>query len=327
MLAAHYDWKFTGTHWEMGIINSIVPFYSYFRNAIKQFGRSVAEPFTLTTPELAKRSLAGRLKFQRSRQQILIAKAMPDWYFWDDPEEVIDQEERRAMGAKNIFAWWAGAQPVGGVSELSPELQEAYKRRYGREVTHEMLMYPLVTALDMFYLSGLTTQLAYGQMLALMGDKTALEDGAVGRVIDEYTDLFGPVSGAVLKAGTDHVFSGDYVPINETQHAFLQNIPLSHTYLRWDEGDRPRAASWVKHMLESVPILSTEILPIWRAVDNTAWEVSRKEGARRMIQNLTRLAKPVAYNPKQQLQYEQGRRIQKLRDRERDLKRRAYEEP
>jgi hypothetical protein len=327
MLAAHYDWKFTGTHWEMGIINTIVPFYAYYRNAIKQFSNAVTEPFTLTTPELVKRSLTGRLKFQRTRQQVLIAKAMPDWYFWDDPEEIIDQRERQAMGAKNTFAWWAGAQPVAGVKELPADIQAAYKESTGRDVTHEMLMYPLITALDTFFLSGLVTQLAYGQMLAMMGEETALEDGAVGRVIDEFTDLFGPFSGAILKAGVDHTLSGDYAPINETQYAFLKNIPLSHTYIRWDEGDRPRAASWAKHMLEGMPILSTEVLPIWRAVNNPAWDVSRKEGARRMIHNLTRVAKPIPYNPGQQSDYEDKRRVQKARERERDLKRRAHEEP
>jgi hypothetical protein len=322
MLDAHFDWRFAGTRWEMTLFNTLIPFYTYFRNAERQYLRALMEPMTLSGAEVMQKALRGRLKIQRTRQQVVTAKTLPDWYWWDDPDEMLNEQEQRAHAAKNIFPWWIGGTPLLGTREMSPELITAWETRTGKIYSHEALTLPFISALDMVYLNGLATHLMMGSALAMAGEPAALEEGAWERAVDEYTDLMGPILSQVAQSGIKG-FSKDFVPVNEAQFAALQQFGFGPEWVQWNENDRPRAHPSLRILLESLPIVSTEVLPMFRDINNPAWDISRKEGAKHMVARLFRIAKPVPYSPEDQLEGQLRHKAHLAGDRKRNLREQA----
>ena len=303
MLDAHYDWKFAGTQFELAYINALIPFYSYFRNAEKQFLNTLLEPFTLSSAEVTKRALTGRLKIQRTRQQVVTSKVFPDWWWWENQDDLRDDEAQAAYGAKNVFPWWVGAQPV--VTRAIPEWKaNLYKESTGMEMTHEVNTYPQQTALDMVYWNGMLAQVVAGWALSQTGDTAGLPLGGVDRIIDEFTDLSGPILSGLISAGAGIASDDRLVGINSSQYAALRRLGLDEDSpglaVIWNEGDRPRATPVAKLLLEAIPVLSTEILPVYRDIANPMWQAGRKEGAIHMTQRLMSVHKPVPYSPERQ---------------------------
>lgn len=155
---ALYDWSTGVPEWEMQSISRVAAFWTYRRSMLKQLGGSLTEGFTTPAVEYWPKALTGSTKVARMRQMAQLTAAIPEAIYWEDPDELIDDDEQMHRYALHSSPWWLKAQAIVANRQVDPARELWYSEVAGRKVTYESLMLPALTTLDQLYLLNMFIQ-------------------------------------------------------------------------------------------------------------------------------------------------------------------------
>jgi len=306
LFEAAYDWKHGATALELKTLAKISAFYMFWRNAFNQMGTTLLEPLTMPAHQYALNAMVGRTKLARASGQGQILMATPEWYYWDDDEQILTDAQQLEYWQKRQTPWWLGARPWLGSNKLTEDEIAFYRKKRGTEMTHETLVLPMFTALDTLYVVTLMTQVA---MAKTMGN-VELSDNTFEDINDEILGKLGPVfeffgEAMVNKAaGREDYISEKGVPLRGGEEDMLRMLGLLDTVTMpgtVEEGGRRyldiETAELTALLFRSTFIVGTEI-PMWlSAYNNPKWEQSAQAGAWRTMQNFSGFGKAHAHNP------------------------------
>jgi len=271
-MEAAYDWKRAATQKELRVIARISGFYMFWRNAYNQLGTSWLEALTMPTEQYLKRALTGRTKIARTRQQGLMAMALPEWYFWQDGDEIVDDAEQLRLFQERCAPWWRGARPYLPGGEMSDYETSTRKERYGTHDSRASLILPMLTSLDTLTFPAMGVEAV---TTAVLGD-VELDAGALGEnlVEDLVVDKLAPVFSEFVEIFLDWVYDRSkaqrrdsvYVRDNEIELLKLVGLggeqALDVVAIPDEHGRRymdGRLYEGMLAVLRQVPIIGTEI--------------------------------------------------------------------
>lgn len=309
MVEVAYDWAHGATEFEMQTIAKVSAFYMFWRNAYGQMGSAILESLTMPLEEYAKRALTGRTKLARMRQQGVLMMALPEWYWWDDRNEILEDAAMLEAWRKRQTPWWLVARPFLTNTKLSPEVQKWYLENRGIHVTHESSVLPMLTGLDTLYLFSLMAQTS----MAAVTSNVELSPEMHEEMVEELTDKLAPVFKEFVQYGLDGMAGRDVgvrskgVPLRGGEEAMLEALGL----LDWVSTPSPEGrryhdwemAELTALLFRTTFIVGTEIPQWWQATYNPKWEQSAKAGAMEMLRGLSGLGKPYAYDADQSHNY------------------------
>ncbi|MEE9400592.1 MAG: hypothetical protein V3V32_01085 [Dehalococcoidia bacterium] len=310
---AAYDWKHGATAFEMRTLAKVSAFYMFWRGAYTQMGLALLEPMTMPAHKYAARAMVGRTKLARARGMGRVGMALPEWYWWDDKDEILDDAEQLHAWSKRNVNWWMGSRLWFDNMKVS-EAEQAYnERQYGRKVTYQTLVLPMLTSMDTLSIVALMAQ---GTMAAST-DNIALSEDAAEVMFEEVMAKLGPLfeffgEAMVNKAaGRAEYISPKGVPLRKGEEDILRSLGM----LDWatspgpaEEGGRRyvdnEMAEMVTMLIRATAVVGTE-LPIWaEAYNNPRWEQGAMAGSARMLQNLSGFGKAHTHNPAESESFE-----------------------
>jgi len=320
-----FDWKHGATAFELRTIAKISAFYMFWRNAFNQMGSALLEPLVADTGNYAARALIGQTKLARARTQGQIAMATPEWYWWDDKDEILSDEEQLEAWRKRQTPWWLSARPFLTNVKVPEDARNWYRQNQGRNVQYETHILPMLTALDTLYLTSLMAQTG---MAAVTSD-VELSPEWWDDIEEELLNKLAPVFQEFVEGGLANLFG------RETRHKGSKGVPLragEEEMLRWiglldfatvpgpqhEAGRRyvnGEMAQMISLLFRTTFVVGTEI-PQWiTALNNPHWERGAGAGARRALQSYFGIGRAYAFDPDSQTTY----RVKRLEHLHKDI--------
>lgn len=307
-LRALYDWKHGIAQWETQIAMRHVPFWRFWRLAIKQFRDAALEPFVKPSGEMIKKALTGQSQIARIRQQA---------YLFSNWGEVQDAGQRRDLElsqfeeanqlAAGLYPAWAESRVKTSAMPIDPQTRQFFQDEYGIDYTHQMNTWPTITALDQFMMMrGLTTGLA------------AIAHTVTGGPFDEYlaedwmAQFWEPMIGSTyplfenMMRGALDTFGApmEYRRRSSQRvlspHEFetMRALPWARGFMQKDpETGRWTVSTLVHHaLIRGMPFFGTQV-PDWvRAYKNPAIERDLKEWTGMFVRRISRVGAPTYYS-------------------------------
>lgn len=307
---ALYDWSHGIAEWEARTISRIVPFWRFWRLSLKQTEYSFMEPFVRPSAEYAKKALAGNTKLARLRQQLLIWPSLPDFVYQDNPHAGMTTNEKVDTLAKQLYPSWADTRPKVGVVPFDPARRENYQRSTGRDMTHEMIILPQVTATDsMDMLAALWTGvgLTLNKFSGAIGLPT-MEFDKPGDVAARFWEpiLGGTAPGfeAVARAtlstwnvDLDYQIKGSDRYLSPEEEKAWKLLPGLRGQLTFDpEKGRYKAPQKIHALYRILPIAPTQVQGWVGAFTSPEWDQGMKEGFIAATQRLTGIGRHIPFN-------------------------------
>ena len=148
VLNALYDWKHGLAEWEVNAITRMVPFYRFWRLAMKQIGDALIEPLVKPSWDHIGAAMTGNSKLARLRQQAVILPNLPDFLYATDPEGAMTAGEQIEEIGRYMHPRWMETRAKLGSWPIDPKRREFYAKMYGLDYTHETAVLPTFTGMD-----------------------------------------------------------------------------------------------------------------------------------------------------------------------------------
>lgn len=150
-LAALFDWKHGIADWELRGPAKLIPFYRFWRLALKQMTTAFTDPLLRPSGEQAIMAAFGQSKLGRVRAQAQATDMVGQMGTWLDPElqaPYADTQEQYNAIAKFVRPTWARERGLWYTTELKEQYVRSLQAERGRVHTHAMMNLPPLTALD-----------------------------------------------------------------------------------------------------------------------------------------------------------------------------------
>lgn len=164
VLDALYDWKHGLALREINSVTRMMPFYRFWRLAMRQISDALIEPMVSPMWANVERAARGNTKIARLRQQAVILPNIPE-FLWDGGElekESLNRAAELEELGKLIHPRWMETRAKLGYWPIDAKSQDHFARQTGKQYTHMVALLPTFTSLD-------TLGMAYGMMAALAG--------------------------------------------------------------------------------------------------------------------------------------------------------------
>jgi hypothetical protein len=288
------------------MIAPVSAFHMFWRGAYNQLGHSLMEPITLPFGESLVRGLTGQSKLGRAVSTGQTAMALPEWLYWEDPNEVVDDAEAFDAWAKRVAPWWLGARPRTISRRKTFAEYERHLAKTGKAQEWEVYTLPALTTMDALYM------LAVGAQLGMAGvsEEVELSPDAVEQTMEQLTEKLGPVFQFVAESALNMRYEGRKgIPLRDGELEVLDILDsfggpfegFRDAVTTADEDGRrymtPELKSGIALMLRTLPAVGTEIPPWLAAYNNDRWNLGAQAGALRMLQQVSNLGKVYSINP------------------------------
>ena len=293
-------------------------------------GASLLEPITAPTAQTLKRSLTGKTKIGRLQDIGLIAQGMPDWIFDNEQiekEYVDDHVVEMAVLAK-AHPPWLGGRLMPRLGPLGKERQDDLKGMGGGDFTHEALVFPTATSLDVMNFHA-------GLLMGLYAFGAAVTEGQTGEpsqvaenveshaweaILSQFIRPveFGARSGLTsLGADLEYTQKGDRRWLTPAEAMAMKGILPGSP--KWDPVAERYYTSPLDYLAwRTVPIFATSVPYHLKSLIQATpeWKRSWQEGIGAYAQQLLRLPQRVPYNPRREVE-----------SRVKDINRRYHQRP
>ena len=277
-LAALYDWKHGIAEWELRGWAKNIPFYRFWRLAMRQMMTAFTDPL-LRPGEASMAALVGQSKLGRVRSQANAVDLVGQMTSWIDPElqaPYNDDKEQYDAIARNVRPTWARERGLMYTDQLPDEYMRALQESRGRVLSHTMINLPPLTALDTagMYLS-MMSSLAGGFASATgNSDKLAPDwsetfwEPAIGMFLPTVRE---PVQAWLAQTGADPLAAkrGSSMKVSPGEMAVMNLMSKSGMWgevHKDPETGEPRANTVQTTMFRLLPFVGTQ-LP--KLLDNT----------------------------------------------------------
>lgn len=148
-LEAFYDWKSGVAKAEIQAMAQYIPFYRFWRLAMRQTFLKLIEPLTKPSKEMMKKGLSGQTGLARLNQQLAFSKYLYDTIDPDLSEDHNDVALRYDLAARYYQPEWKGTRPTWDSGRLTLGRQAFYEQTRGMGgATHHFSTLGPFTALD-----------------------------------------------------------------------------------------------------------------------------------------------------------------------------------
>jgi hypothetical protein len=190
---ALYDWKHGIGAWDSAAWAALLPFWRFWKLAMRQAMRGAIEP--MTRPEATIRALDGQGAISQTIKQARIAQGIPYWSTMQDPDGDYDQTQEY-FNIASLFTTnqgWASESAVV-LSAWDKADRDQYYAATGREAQGSMTVLPPLTSIDtMGPLLTTAFWMAGGAVAAVHPDVSMPEDpaGVMLEILGVWKDLVG----------------------------------------------------------------------------------------------------------------------------------------
>jgi len=268
-LSALYDWKHGLARKEMDLwIVRMIPFYRFWRLAMKQATGAAIEPFTRPAGEYMARALTGRTRLARARQQVAITSGLPDLFFGGDPDEAIGHAEQMDELYKRMYPRWMDSRAILGAAGASTAKRQWLRDNLGKEATHTAYILPPFTMLDSFAMAnaGLTLMTWAYEKAAPWRDPSERPDEMDAMAFEPLLGMtFPPLEMAFRWVGDrmglalSYSNRSDYRTLTPAEERILGRFEKSRALMIPDEDTgKMKIPVWAHLMMRTVPVLGTQ---------------------------------------------------------------------
>ena len=313
---ALYDWSHGIAEWEARTISRIVPFWRFWRLSLKQTQASFMEPFVRPAGEYAKKALAGNTRLARLRQQLHIWPSLPDFVYQENSHAGMTMDEKVDALARQLYPSWADTRPKLGVVPFDPIRRKNYLETTGRDMTHEMIILPQVTAtdsMDMLFALWSGVGLTLNKFAEAIPGIPSMEFDHPGDVAARFFEpiLGGTAPGFEAAARAtlsyanidlDFQLRGSDRYLSPEEEKAWKLLPGLRGQLTFDpEKGRYRAPQKVHMLYRMLPIAPTQFQGWVGAFTSPEWDQGMKEGFIGATQRLTGIKRHIPFNFNQQV--------------------------
>ena len=326
-LNALYDWKHGIAKAEMGWVMNMVPFYRFWRLAMKQVRGSMLEAFTKPSGTYLADAMRGRTQLARARQQSAVAYGLPDIFFSENPDDAIGQSEEYNELYKVKFPAWADNRAIIGAQANSLAKRQWYEENLGRTATHTAYTLPPFTMLDSFAMAN--------SGLALLGwigqhskraipftdkfDRSPLADQVDAMAFEPFLGMTFPGMEYVLRTMASkmdlqlqYTNQSSHRNLSPAEEAVMSMTPIGRSYIIKDpKTGKSKVPSAIYYIFRSLPLAGTQLPYLASAkTSNPYWDpqttIQRDPEAYKFaFRQLSRLGTEYGYDPRQMFEYEQ----------------------
>ena len=289
-LSALYDWKHGIAQQEVNWLTRMVPFYRFWRLAMKQVTDSLMEPFMRPTGDYLTRAMTGRTRLARARQQTALVYGLPDIFFSEDPDEYISQTEVANELFKRKFPGWMDTKTVLGQHATSLARRQWLLETQGKTATHTAYTLPPFTMLDSFALANsMLTVVSWAgakgsRMLPWREDPfdySTKPSEMDATAFEPFIGMTFPAMEFMLRTLGDRIGlnleytnRSDYRTLNSAEEAIFRTTDLGAAYIITDaDTGRSKIPTGIYRIFRSMPLVGTQA-PYWAGAktDNPFWD-------------------------------------------------------
>ena len=315
--SALYDWSHGIAEWEARTVSRIVPFWRFWRLALKQVGDALIEPFVRPSGEMFKKAMTGDTKLAHIRQQLLIWPSLPDFIYQDDVNAGLGLNQRVDLLAKQLYPDYEETRAHITVRPMDGARARNYELFTGRRYTHESLILPTITATDtMDMLIALATGVGIvaGKVVEAVPGQWAEKATGLNNLTlagDYEAKFYEPILGSTqplietgmrallstMGADLDYEVRGDWRNLNPAEEEIFSSIPTLRAMMQKDtETGRYRIPQSIYLTYRALPIASTQAAAWIGGVGNIAWKEGTVAGTMMMLRKLTRFGDVKPFN-------------------------------
>jgi hypothetical protein len=229
-LNALYDWKNAIARGELAGIASRIPFYRFWKLAMRQYASAWVEPLVRPTSDMLGKALRGETRLARGRQQYQIVdrfanEAIPQY---QTEKEYTDVDQKMNDMARFIYPSWSVNRGVSWTQQLNGEYQRQLQITRGTAVSDAMITMPKFTIMD----------------------ANAMWDGMITAVIGGAAELSGAEN--VAPDWQEQVF----MPFLEQADPIVKEVVMGYM----QEGvnyQGPRVSGFEMMMMDKMPFIDT----------------------------------------------------------------------
>tara|TARA_R110002110_G_scaffold148246_5_gene339261 strand:+ start:26 stop:3313 length:3288 start_codon:yes stop_codon:yes gene_type:complete len=289
-LAALYDWKHGIAQQEVNWLTRMVPFYRFWRLAMKQVTSSLMEPFMKPTGDYLSRAMTGRTRIARARQQTALVYGLPDIFFSENPDEYIGQTEVSNELLKRKFPGWMDTKTVLGSHATSLARRQWLLENQGKLATHTAYTLPPFTMLDSFSLANsMLTVLSWAKtkgarMLPWREDSFDYSTKSTEMDATAFEPFIGMTFPAMefmlrtlgdrMNLNLEYTNRSDYRSLNSSEEAIFSLTDLGKAYIITDaDTGKSKVPVGIYRIFRSMPLVGTQA-PYWAGAktDNPFWD-------------------------------------------------------
>jgi hypothetical protein len=327
-LSALYDWKHGIAQQEVNWLTRMVPFYRFWRLAMKQVTNSLMEPFMRPTGDYLTRAMTGRTRLARARQQTAFVYGLPDIFFSENPDEYISQTEASNELFNRKFPGWMDTKSVLGQHATSLAMRQWLLENQGKTATHTAYTLPPFTMLDSFSLgNSMLTVISWAgakgsRMLPWREDSfdySTKPSEMDATAFEPFIGMTFPAMEFMLRTLGDRIGlnleytnRSDYRTLNSAEEAVFRTTDLGAAYIITDaDTGRSKVPTGIYRIFRSIPGVGTQA-PYWvgAKTDNPFWDPNSllprdTRAYSYAFRKISKLGTEYYTNPARSFQYEQ----------------------
>lgn len=325
-----YDWRGAG-NFELETVARLGAFWMYRRGMLKQLGAVLGEGIADPGLQYWAKAATGRTKFSRMRSQGAGLAGIPEAIYWEDPNELVDDQEQFDMWGRRTAPWWAEGEALIATTRMKDERREFYSEMLGKKVNFESFIMPSMTTLDqlsvlnMFAQTGAATTIMLAETAGLEPKMTSVGAKKVAEnAIEGFSDNLNPATELIIEPALRAIMdidpaphSRDGIPVSKGQALMLKRLGWND-FIGWtpDQNGRlrfdPTAAGFLARLASAHPALQ-DVGRNWAAFDNPSMQADFMRGTFEAVTRVSGAIRFGEHDPLQSRQFD-------IRDIEGDLK-------